>query len=224
MKRETRVNLIFLALLLMIMVPVIFKLTKRAYRSGGRDPAMRPAVRTAFAYMDPTPPAGLPRTVPPGIARFVQRMGERLITMQPGLRSIVSRIDAPPLMSDRLNLQVLAMGASGGKHRVGLFGWNSRYAPLPVLYEITGTRGDESVRGEMLEYEQQNLPIQLRSELQEYGYIVPPDSVLWLIATFPGEAPVDAIRVHYQLDNTVLIDTITLRAPASQPATATALP
>ena len=213
MKRETRVNLIFLSILLVLTLPGIVILTRRGYQSGGRDPAMRPMVRTEFAYMDPSPPQGLPRVVPPGVGRFIQRTASRLQTMQPGLRSIVDSPAAQPVMSDALNLQLLGYGPNGGKFRVALFGWNSRYAPLPELYEFTGTRGGETIRGEMREYEPQNLPIEIRSELQEYGYVVPPDSVLWFVVTFPGEAPVETVRVSYKLEKTQLLDTISL-APA----------
>lgn len=224
MRKDTRANLIFLTLFLLLALPGIFKLTRDAYKTGGRDPAMRPVVRGQWAYMDPTPQVrDLPRVVPPGIARFVSRFAERLERMQPGLKSIVTETSTQAVMSDALSLQVIGLGASqddaGGKFHVGLFAWNSKYAPLPSQYTITGHRGAETVSGQMTGYEPVNLPVELRVELQDYGYIMPPDSLLWVIVSFPGAAPLDSITVHYTLDKVTIDDQLVLPHSLTSPAT-----
>lgn len=223
MKRDTRANLIFLIIFVALALPGIIKLTRHSYVTGGRDPAMRPAVRGAFAYMDPTPPVGMPRVVPPSVAEFIQRTAERLEKMQPGLHSIIRPNDQRPVMSSALNLQLLGRGANTGHYNVALFGWNSHYAPLPELYDITATRGGEQVKGQMTSYEPGVLTLEVRSELQDFGYVVPPDSVLWMIITFPGEAPVDSVTVKYHLDKTSLNDWMPLAAPATGPTTTAAV-
>ena len=220
MTKDTRANLIFLCLFFAVALPGIYKLTMKAYKPGGRDPVMRRAVRGEFAYMDPSPPVGLVRVVPPGVERMMQRTAGRLVKMQPGLQSVVAP-GQPPVMSQGLHLQVLAMGGHQGKFRVALFGWNPRYAPLPDQYEITATRGSETVKGQMLEYEPQNLQLELRSELQDYGYVVPPESVLWFVATFPGELPVDTIQVDYRLEKFRVVDRIDLNRALNAPSTQT---
>jgi hypothetical protein len=221
MKRETRANLIFITIFLLVAIPGVFKLTMKAYNSGGRDPAMRRPVRGEWAYMDPTPQVrDLPRVVPPGIGRFVWRTADRLERMQPGYRSIVPPDGAMPVMSERLGLQLLGTGSSGGSFHLGLLAWNSKYAPLPTQFTIVGQRGGVEVEGKLTAYEPMNLPVELRMDLQETGYIVPPDSLMWMIVSFAGDQPIDSMRSHFTLDATVIDDELKLpRMSMANPTT-----
>jgi hypothetical protein len=214
MRTETRANLIFITVFLLIALPGIYKLTGKAYKAGGRDPAMRTAVRGEWAYMDPTPQVrDLPRVVPPRIGQIVQKTAARLERMQPGFTAIVRSENSIPVMSRDLGLQLLGSGNDGGKYQVGLFGWNSKYAPLPSQFKITGKRGDAEVTGEVTNFEPMNLPVELRMDLQDVGYIMPPDSLMWLIVTFPGETPIDSMSVHFELDQTTIDDEMKLPKP-----------
>jgi hypothetical protein len=113
-------------------------------------------------------------------------------------------------MSRDLGLQLIGTGSDSGHYRVALFGWNSKYAPLPTQYKIVGTRGGDDVPGEVTGYEPMNLPVELRMDLQDVGYIIPPDSLLWLIVTFPGDTPIDSVKVHFTLDKTTIDDEMKL--------------
>ena len=130
--------------------------------------------------------------------------------MQPGYKSIVVSESATPVMSDRLGLQLLGSGSSGGMFQIGLLAWNSKYAPLPSQYTIVGQRGGAEVKGELTAYEPMNLPVELRMDLQDAGFIVPPDSLMWMIVNFPGEGPIESIRTHFARDAIVIDDEMKL--------------
>ena len=224
MKSETRANLIFITIFLGLSLPGLVIMLTRSIRTSGLA-VPPPPVRGVFAYMDPTPQfEGLPRVTPPAAARFVHRVVNRLTTMQPGLRSVLEDATNAPIMSRRLSLQLIALGAHENTYRVAVIGWHPRFNPLPALYQFTGQRGATSVAGVLGQYEQQNLSLEVRSELRDYGYIIPPESVMWMIVSFPGAEPVDAMTLRYRFDQTVVDDELkiasaSVRTPATRPAT-----
>lgn len=218
MTKETRANLIFLTVIVVLTAPglILFVIKHLDRPARGLEP---PPVRTRFAYMDRTPQiAGLSRVTPPATGRFVANVTRQVLSMQSGLQSLVGagRFDA--VMSEQLYFQVVAVGASKGIYRVALIGWTEKLAPLPTLYTITGARGQATVPGSLVAYESRNMPLEIRKELQDYGYILPPSGVLWMIVEFPGEAPVERCAIEYRMDDQVIRDAIDF-APAAAAAT-----
>ena len=112
-------------------------------------------------------------------------------------------------------MEYLGGGAGDEKYYVALLGWDRHFAPLPSLYEFVAARGAQKIPAKMSAYEGANLPIDLRSELQRYGYILPPDSVIWIILEVPGSEPIDSVSVHYKIDRKTIDDRIILAPTAA---------
>lgn len=198
MKSETRANWIFLAIFMLIMAPGLTILTIKAYKKGaaGMNP---PAPQSVVAYNNPNPQNPmLPRVVPPETASFVESILYRLKKLQPELQGI-KQADGKPIMSDKYSLECIAVGAGKQNYYVGLVGWDRNLAPLPSLYEFVVRRNGVEVPAKMSAYEQLNMPLDARSELQAYGYIFPPDSVMWIVLEIPGTGPVDSVHLKYTM-------------------------
>lgn len=215
MKSETRANWIFLGLFMLVMAPGLAILTIKAYRKGNAAGMNPPAPHTAAAYNDTNPqnPA-LPRLVPPITKGFVESIAQRVQGLEPELRRVTAD-DGSPVMSDQRSLELISTGADAKSRFVALIGWHRRFAPLPSLYSFTAVREDGESAPTLSAYEQLNLPIEARKELQQYGYTIPPDSVLWMILKLEGSNPVREIRMRYTFDGKVLEDRIIVPGPAT---------
>lgn len=218
MKSETRANWIFLALFMLVMGPGLIILTMKAYKKGaaGMNP---PAPQSVSSYNNPNPqnPA-LPRVVPPQTAGFVDAITQRLQQLQPELIRAERVRGSLPTMSEKRLLEFVAAGEGKDASFIGLVGWDRTFAPLPSLYRFTAVRGEREAPATMLAYEQLNLPIEARSELQSYGYTLPPDSVLWIILKMEGSGPVDRLKMHYTIDGRTLEDVLSIAPPAMKHA------
>ncbi len=219
MKSETRANWIFLAVFMAVMAPGLTIMTMKAYKKGaaGMNP---PAPQSAVVYNDPNPanPA-LPRIVPPATSEFVDSIATQFLHLQSGLVRIGSGPDAKPVMSEKRSLQCIATGADGGAFHVALIGWNSKFAPLPSLFQFTAHRGAKEWPAKLNAYEQKMLTLDVRAELQRYGYMLPPDSVIWMILEVPGTDPIDSLEMRYSIDGKTLDDRINVAfAATTQPA------
>ena len=212
MKRETRANLIFIVVLLALMTPGVTMTLIRRWKEPGRT-LMPPPIREALAYIDRTagPAKHMPRVVPPRLGSFVAQVTDRLIRMQSGLTSFVGDGKFAPVMSDDVMLQAVAAGAHDEKYRVALIAWSGDFVPVQKLFRFEGTRDGATVPGTMESYEQQNMPIELRTELQSYGYILPPDGFMWMIVAFDGTTPVDDVAMHYDGDGKRVNSSVSLR-------------
>ena len=212
MKRETRANLIFIVVLIVLMVPgITITIMKRGGKFGRT--IQPPPTREALSFIDQT--AGIakhmPRVVPPQIGRFVAQMANKIGGMQRGLTSLVGDGRFAPVMSEKLYFQAIARGAYADKYRVALIGWSGALLPLPKLYAFAGERDGQALAGTLESYETQNMPIELRQELQAYGYILPPDGFIWLIVSFDGVGPIDSMTMRYAEGKTRIDDAIDLR-------------
>ncbi len=219
MKSETRANWIFLAIFMLIMGPGLIILTRKAYKKGaaGMNP---PAPKTVVAYNNPNPQNPmLPRVVPPETNAFVESIAYRLLKLQPELKR-VKLPDGKPIMSEKLSLECIAIGAGTRNYYVGLVGWDRNLAPLPSIYDFVARREGEDVPAKMAAYEQLNMPIDARSELQQHGYFLPPDSVMWIVLEIPGTGPIDSLSLRYNMPQKAFEDHLNL-TPTTLPSTQT---
>lgn len=211
MTSETRANWIFLAIFLLIMGPGLAMLTMKAYKRGTAAGLNPPAPKTVAAYNNPNPqnPA-LPRVVPPQTASFVESVVYRVGKLQAGLNR-TKLPNGKPLVSEKVTLECLSTGHSSSNQYVVLLGWDRRFAPLPSLYRFTAHRSNgQTVEMKMSAYEQTNLPLDVRAELQQYGYLLPPDSVLWMLLQCPAGEPLDAIELRYEIEGKLVEDRLNL--------------
>src|SRR5688500_2684756 len=106
MTRETRLNLIFLAIILAILTPGAVILFRKKLEPTLKPMAMPHAVQREHAYLSPleTPP-GKKRVEPPHTARWIEgvvreRIGDRKVDRPQGP-------DGLPLVSDKKTFQVV---------------------------------------------------------------------------------------------------------------------
>lgn len=209
--RERRANLIFIGIMVLLTLPAMIVTVVKFVRGiEAKRPLVPPAMRSQFAYMDTTPSLiGIPRVVPPKTGSFVAAQANRLVRLEPGLRSIVADGDFRPVISEGLHVQLIAQGTQDGGYRLGIIGWHPKFAPMPQLYTFTGHRADGSTApGTMRAYESGNLPLDVREELQKYGYIQPPSGIVWAILYFDGTEPIRRLDVEYKTGEFVLRDTL----------------
>lgn len=224
MQRETRANLIFLAVLLCLMGPPIVMTIASRWGKPARN-LQPPPTREALSFIDRTagPAAHLPRIVPPDTGAYVASVAQKIVGMQRGLRSLVGDGRFAPIMSDGLYLQWIAEGERDGQYLAAIIGWDGRFVPLPKHYAFTATRAGRPVKVTLESYETLNMPIELRRELQRYGYILPPDGLMWMILAFDGSGPVDEIALRYEAMGVRIEDTLPRNRPepATRPASTT---
>jgi hypothetical protein len=214
MRRETRANLIFLGVLLCLMGPPIAMTIARRWGEPQRriEP---PQKRDALAFIDRTagPASHMPRVVPPELGAYVAQLGQRLVGIQRGLRSLVGDGRFAPIMSDKLYLQWVGEGERDGQYLAAIVGWDGKFLPLPSTYRFSATRDGRPVNVKLESYETLNMPIEIRRELQSYGYILPPDGLIWMILSFEGPRPVDEIAMHFDALGVRIDDTLPRRRP-----------
>ena len=101
MTKETRANLIFLAVLAVLLIPgVSIVLTRAIYGKARKNSFQQPPIpHTQWAYMDPTPVSGLPRVTPPRVGSFIAQTTDRMLRLQPRLTSLVAGGDFRAVMS-----------------------------------------------------------------------------------------------------------------------------
>jgi hypothetical protein len=170
MTRETRFNLIFLAIFLAVSLPGAVILVKKKMRPGATPaPLSRPdPVRRELPYMAPQVTSDrVTRYVPPVARQWLSEIDRS----RGGSGEFLLR-DRQPVMSDDRSLQVLNATDS----TVTLILWESIKEPIVKVDSQIVER--ETHRAE--------IPPAVRSELQDGGFVDPPNSIVWLRAPLPA--------------------------------------
>ena len=188
MTRETRFNLIFLAVILAILTPGGVILFRKKL-----EPTLRPmsaphAVQREHAYLSPlaTPP-GRKRVEPPYTAKWI----ESLVRERIGERKVVrpTAPDGLPLVSDKKTFELIALEPGEGTSRAWVLLWQAD-EPAGDKWSLDGA---PSSAGEVRVVSAATLPVPpfVREELGETGVLRPPHEVQWqeLEFTRPAASP-----------------------------------
>lgn len=187
MTRETRLNLIVLAVVLAILTPGAVILFRKKLEPTLKPMAMPHAVQREHAYLSPleTPP-GKKRVEPPHTAKWI----EGLVRERIGERKIVRPLaaDGLPLVSERKTFEVVAVERLDDACRAWVIVWRPDEAGEERwTVDREGVTADiRATNAAML-----RVPPFVREELGEAGLLRPPHSVLWeeLHFTGPQAAP-----------------------------------
>ncbi len=197
MRREAKLNLIFLLVILAASLPgVIMLLRKRATEDV--RPMLPPPVRNSFAYMDPNPGNfELVRINPPLTSDFVCSLANNLLKFGPDdLKTLVPRPDFRAVMSVKRDYQIVATSKDGSMNKVIFLGWNRRLKSIAERYTFQArTTADQIVPGRVTGCASEKLGLDMISELKNYGFIVPPSTVIWYVVEFPATAPIASINI-----------------------------
>ncbi len=172
MTRETRANLIFLAIFLAISLPGAILLVKKKTESGAPAMSMPDFVRQRLPYMAPqrTPDSVL-RIVPELTGQWVEAMNR-----EQGGGPAVLMNGHVPLISDDRAIQIVSIRKDG----VFLLVWDEDATVEKIWAESSGTRLDAQVAL----MRKLAVPESVRKELMYAGLIKPPHQVAWLAVKF----------------------------------------
>jgi hypothetical protein len=189
MTRETRLNLIFLAVILAILTPGAVMLFRKKLQPTLKPMAMPEAVQREVAYMSPlkTPP-GKTRVEPPQTARWMEgivreRIGD-VREMASAGRQILRPTDPDglPLMSDRKSFQLVAAESLESEVRLWLLLWDYD----PAREETWSVKlADTEQKFRIIDTRPIEVPAIVREELGENGITRPPHEVVWQELVIP---------------------------------------
>jgi hypothetical protein len=172
MIRETRANLIFLAIFLAISLPGAVMLVKKKSEPGAPAMSMPDYVRQRLPYMAPQrTPDSVIRVVPELTGRWVDA-----VNREQGGGPAVLMNGHVPLISDDRAVQVVSIS----KERVFLLIWDEGATVEKVWADMDGTRID----GQVQAMRKPVLPEAVRKELMYGGVIRPPREVEWVAVAF----------------------------------------
>jgi hypothetical protein len=203
MERQTRANLIFLAILIALSVPPAIILFRKKL-----DPAARPMylpdpVHTTLPYMTPG-------DTPPGVARIVGPLTGRWRRALAGDQSpATGPANAQPVVSaDRL-LELLSAVRESDSLRIRLVLWDERFGEDPARYRLDLINNPPAT-GAILLIRTVALPDDVRRELQNGGFVRPPRHVRLLDAALPPSSAGRILTIEHRADPPVT-DSVVLR-------------
>lgn len=207
---------------------LFFKMLERGKYAGLNMPD---PVRKSFVYLDPTPVlTGLPKIVPPRTAAWVGSLvqqnsdarhlaSHRWLQAEPPPRPSPGPTTSPiadadtgtrgesiigtrgPIITGRKDVQLVSFVPSDEGMTLGLIVWNRRALPRLGAFSVT-IDTDAGPREAQVTYAQRyDMPNQVRIELKEFGYILPPPTVIWLSATVPDVQPADVRGLSFAYDD-----------------------
>ena len=185
MKRDTRINIWFLAIFLAICFPGAVILFRKKLNPNARPIFMSDEMEHRLPYMapDPTPP-GRVRVVPPGTWAFLQK----LVGRKTGEKQVASESAAngepTPILSDDRQLQVVAIRKSSGKAIVDLVSWDNASTDGAADYSASIETNGHSEAAKVTAVEAVLLDESVRRDLMNYGEIMPPKRIVWMEMDF----------------------------------------
>jgi len=185
-KRETRLNLWFLAIFLTISLPgaiILFikKLDPSASRMDQPD-----AVLTQLPYVSPDPePSGVRRMVPPKTRQWLVDL-----TRQKTGASLASSVgpgpEWEPVISRDHVLQVLSASSASDSSALSLLLWNGPSKSDVNVFDPVLRVDGQALATRITHVETIEVPEEVRHELVSLGYTHPPKQVTWMQAEIKG--------------------------------------
>lgn len=183
MRRETRINLIVLVVILVLVAPGGVRLFMKKLQPGANTMDFREPVRTSLVYMDPIKsPPQIRRTIPRGVAEWIATRNRAVIDVGGGMRLVEAGTERRPILSESRRLQLVQWrdDPQGSTRLLYLLLWES------IPGDDVTLRGDRD--GATIQRQQRTpLPAPIRKELRDAGYVQPPLEVLEIAAQVPAD-------------------------------------
>lgn len=190
MKRETRINLLFVGLFLVISLPgavILFrkKLDPNASRMDQPDAIVR-----QLPYMAPPPaPPGMKWVVPPKTRQWLIDLNHRFGSGDDLLTATDDTTKWQPVISEDHILQVVSVSHSESMVSLSLLIWEPSLNGVADAYSFNADAGVRSFAGQVLSCQKIAVPADIKRELMGLNMIRPPAKVTWMAVEFPGLAP-----------------------------------
>ncbi len=208
----TKANLAFILFLVLLSAPGVFMMVSKKLKSEGK-PTFPPGVRHQLAYMDPTAGESKAhlRVVPPVTGDWVGSIAHNRRQFAPELALKVSGKEWKPIMGSNRSMQLLGFDQIEGRARAMVLIWDERALPISKQYEFTFKTDSQTLVAELDGMVGDGLPLDVRDELQNYGYIRPPTRAIWALFSAPTTDPVRGIAFRFastraKLEDELLFD------------------
>jgi len=215
--KESRYNLIFLAILLALLLPGAVILFRKKLEPTVRPMSEPDPVPRAIAYMSTgVVPPGMRRVEPPHVAEWVDALAREQLAKDGGEGETVIRPRDEydlPLMSQDRSFQVIALRQTDGNLVAWIVFWNGK----PASDDEVWTTGSADPAAAIADSQVLSLPRLIRDELGENGVLMPPKSVQLqkIVLRLHKGGPVE-LRVRLQngtTDSARFVQSFTSQAP-----------
>lgn len=189
MKRETRANLVFIAVFLCLTIPGAVILFRKKMDPAAPPMFMPDFVRRRLPYMaSQLSPEMVTRYVPDLTGRWVSELSK-----QRAGTSQILMAGREPLMSEDHLIQLVAMQQNGADNTTLHFiVWDPACTSDPNRYTITPSAHITSAISIPM-------PLPVKKELMNAGVIEPPNAITWLTADVAGVPK--RVDISYQPEN-----------------------
>lgn len=187
MRNESRANIIFFVVLLVLILPG-FVILMRKKLSGPTDPVhLPPLVPHQAAYIQPEPvPPRAPRIEPPVVRAWVER--ELHDRVDPNATLARDRTGAGAVVSDRFVTQLV----HASDRQIVLLVWSADTDPRTVKISTDSIEeSDVEVTRTFID-----VPKDIRHALQDVGYTNPPERIEWVQIALSRPLPTGKTSVH----------------------------
>lgn len=195
MKRDTRINLLFLALFLAISLPGAVILFKKKLDPNAARMDQPDAIVRQLPYMAPMPvPPGVKLIVPPRTRQWLGDLSNRL---DHGANLLSASNDPQrwqPVISDDHVFQVVSVSDSGAGTMLSLLVWDASLESEAADYRFTAVLQGESVPARIQSCRPVPVPDEIKRELMGLKLIRPPAKVTWV------DVVIDAAHQTKKLD------------------------
>ena len=182
MRRETRVNLIFLTVFLAISLPGALILVHKKLQPGAPRMDQPDPIVTRLPYMTPLPaPPGVKWIVPDQAQAWLQQLTKDRTGSPQVLSSAPPGPQWEPVISEDHLVQVIAATSVGDATRVVVLLWKGDLDSSPPHYHVT----IDSTPAQVIGVSEIELPPEVRRELVRLDYVRPPQRVIWLETSSP---------------------------------------
>lgn len=177
MQKESRANLIFFSILVILIAPGFVILMKKKL-SGSSEPAhLPPLVPHEAAYIQPEPiPPRAPRIEPPEVRAWVTKLLHDRIN--PTLSLVRDPNTDSPIVGNRFTTQLVYVN----QDKLAFLIWSTHVTSVNVSADGLNVLSTDPVA--WIE-----VPTHIRHSLQKVGYINPPERIAWLEVKFSGALP-----------------------------------
>jgi hypothetical protein len=189
-------------------------MVSKKLKSEGK-PTFPPGVRHQLAYMDPTAGESKAhlRVVPPVTGDWVGSIAHNRRQFAPGLALVVTGTAWKPVMGTHRSMQLLGFDQVDGRARAMVLIWDERALPISKQYEFTLKTDSQTLVAELDGMVGDGLPLNVRDELQNFGYIRPPTRAIWALFSASTSEPVRSLAFRFTSTRAILQDEIVLNQP-----------
>jgi hypothetical protein len=196
MRRETRLNLIFLTLFLAVSLPGAVILVKKKLQPGARDFSLPDHVRQTISYTSPDiVPERIKRVVPPGLNEWKQSIVPEATKIRFVPAQSPDALGLPAVSEDR-SFEVLGI-APVETHLTGevlyLLIWAKDLAEDAKNFRVAVSRTDEGALAETplapSSVAAVEIPSPQRRKLIDFGHVDPPKSIVFMRFELPSALP-----------------------------------